>query len=67
MSADRDFYEVLGVARDADASTIKSAFRKLAMQLHPDQNPDCKVSEDKFTALSDADAVLSDPDKRTAY
>ncbi|MEQ1490623.1 MAG: DnaJ domain-containing protein, partial [Terricaulis sp.] len=67
MSADRDYYEVLGVARDADAATIKSAFRKLAMKLHPDQNPGCKVSEEKFKELGEAYAVLSDPEKRAAY
>ncbi|MGE0741511.1 MAG: molecular chaperone DnaJ [Hyphomonadaceae bacterium] len=63
----RDYYEVLGVARDADAATIKSAFRKLAMKLHPDQNPGCKVSEEKFKELGEAYAVLSDPEKRAQY
>jgi len=67
MSAGRDYYETLGVARDADAATIKSAFRKLAMKLHPDQNPGCKVSEEKFKELGEAYAVLSDPEKRAAY
>jgi molecular chaperone DnaJ len=67
MSTGRDYYETLGVAKDADAATIKSAFRKLAMKLHPDQNPGCKVSEDKFKELGEAYAVLSDPEKRAAY
>ncbi|QGZ96998.1 molecular chaperone DnaJ [Terricaulis silvestris] len=67
MSAGRDYYEVLGVARDADAATIKSSFRKLAMKLHPDQNPGCKVSEDKFKEIGEAYSVLSDPEKRAAY
>ncbi|MBL8530938.1 MAG: molecular chaperone DnaJ [Hyphomonadaceae bacterium] len=67
MSADRDYYETLGVPRDADAATIKSAFRKLAMKLHPDQNPGCKVSEEKFKELGEAYAVLSDPQKRALY
>lgn len=67
MSAGRDYYEILGVARDADAATIKTAFRKLAMKLHPDQNPGCKVSEDKFKEIGEAYAVLSDPEKRAAY
>ena len=67
MSASGDYYETLGVARDADAATIKSAFRKLAMKLHPDQNPGCKVSEEKFKELGEAYAVLSDPEKRAAY
>ena len=64
---DRDYYEILGVARDADAAAIKSAFRKLAMKLHPDQNPGCKVSEEKFKEIGEAYAVLSDPQKRAAY
>jgi molecular chaperone DnaJ len=64
---DRDYYEILGVARDADAATIKSAFRKLAMKLHPDQNPGCKVSEEKFKEIGEAYSVLSDPQKRAAY
>lgn len=67
MSAGRDYYETLGVPRDADAATIKSAFRKLAMKLHPDQNPGCKVSEEKFKELGEAYAVLSDPEKRAQY
>lgn len=67
MTATRDYYEVLGVARDADAGAIKSAFRKLAMKLHPDQNPGCKVSEEKFKEIGEAYSVLSDPEKRAAY
>ena len=67
MSAGRDYYEILGVARDADQATIKSAFRKLAMKLHPDQNPGCKVSEEKFKEIGEAYSVLSDPEKRAQY
>jgi molecular chaperone DnaJ len=67
MSTNRDYYEILGVPRDADAATIKSAFRKLAMKLHPDQNPGCKVSEDKFKEIGEAYSVLSDPEKRAQY
>lgn len=67
MSTERDYYEILGVARDADAATIKSSFRKLAMKLHPDQNPGCKVSEEKFKEIGEAYSVLSDPQKRAAY
>ncbi|MBY0562704.1 MAG: molecular chaperone DnaJ [Hyphomonadaceae bacterium] len=67
MSTGRDYYEILGVARDADAATIKSAFRKLAMKLHPDQNPGCKVSEERFKELGEAYAVLSDAEKRAQY
>ncbi|HRP11089.1 MAG TPA: molecular chaperone DnaJ [Terricaulis sp.] len=67
MSATRDYYETLGVARDAEPAAIKSAFRKLAMKLHPDQNPGCKVSEDKFKEIGEAYSVLSDPEKRATY
>lgn len=67
MTTTRDYYETLGVPRDADAAAIKSAFRKLAMKLHPDQNPGCKVSEDKFKEIGEAYSVLSDPEKRAAY
>lgn len=63
----RDYYEILGVPRDADQAAIKSAFRKLAMKMHPDQNPGCKVSEEKFKELGEAYAVLSDPEKRAQY
>lgn len=63
----RDYYEVLGVARDADAKAIKSAYRKLAMQHHPDQNPDNPEAEAKFKEVGEAYAVLSDADKRAAY
>ncbi len=62
-----DFYEVLGVARDADGATIKSAYRKLAMQYHPDRNGGCKDNEDKFKAVSAAYECLKDPQKRAAY
>jgi molecular chaperone DnaJ len=62
-----DFYTLLGVARDADGAAIKSAFRKLAMKHHPDQNPGCKESEDRFKAINEAYAILSDPQKRAAY
>ena len=66
MSA-RDYYDVLGVSRDADAAAIKAAFRKLAMKHHPDQNPGCTVSEETFKELGEAYTVLSDPEKRAAY
>ncbi|MGE0829038.1 MAG: molecular chaperone DnaJ [Hyphomonadaceae bacterium] len=66
MSA-RDYYDVLGVPRDADAQSIKSAFRKLAMKHHPDQNPGCKVSEETFKEIGEAYSVLSDPEKRAQY
>jgi molecular chaperone DnaJ len=64
--AKRDYYEVLGVARDADAAAIKDAFRGLAMQYHPDRNkaPD---AEERFKEIAEAYAVLSDPAKRAQY
>lgn len=62
-----DYYEVLGVTRDADGGTIKSAYRKLAMQFHPDRNAGCKENESKFKAVSEAYDCLKDPQKRAAY
>ena len=61
-----DPYELLGVARDADADTIKKAYRKLARQLHPDVNPD-PASQERFKQISAAYEVLSDPQKRAAF
>ncbi|AGH48225.1 MULTISPECIES: molecular chaperone DnaJ [Sphingomonadales] len=65
--AEVDFYELLEVERTADDKTIKSAYRKLAMQCHPDRNPGCKDSEAKFKAISAAYDCLKDPQKRAAY
>lgn len=62
-----DYYEVLGVAKDADEATIKKAYRKLAMKYHPDRNPDDKSAEEKFKEVGEAYEVLSNPDKRAAY
>lgn len=62
-----DFYELLGVQRTADGATIKSAYRKLAMQYHPDRNPGCGDSEARFKAISVAYDCLKDPQKRAAY
>jgi len=68
MSAmETDLYEVLGVTRDADGATIKAAYRKLAMEFHPDRNGGCKDNEDKFKAVSAAYECLKDPQKRAAY
>lgn len=67
MDAEIDFYERLQVSRDADGATIKSAYRKLAMQYHPDRNPGCDVSEGKFKSLNEAYDCLKDPQKRAAY
>ena len=63
----RDFYEILGVARDADQDSIKKAYRKLAMQHHPDKNQGDKESEEKFKVAASAYEVLSDPEKRARY
>ena len=67
MSTEMDFYEVLGVERTADDRTIKSAYRKLAMEYHPDRNGGCKDNEAKFKAISVAYDCLKDPQKRAAY
>lgn len=63
----RDFYDVLGVERTANADELKRAYRKLALEHHPDRNPDDRAAEDAFKAASEAYAVLSDPDKRRRY
>jgi len=65
--ADVDYYILLGVERAADDKLIKAAYRKLAMQYHPDKNPGCAESEAKFKAISEAYDCLKDPQKRAAY
>src|ERR1700735_4962546 len=65
--AKQDFYATLGVARDAGADDIKKAYRKLAMQHHPDRNPGNKQAEGKFKDASEAYDVLKDEQKRAAY
>ncbi|HEX2764740.1 MAG TPA: molecular chaperone DnaJ [Allosphingosinicella sp.] len=62
-----DYYELLHVQRGADEKAIKSAYRRLAMECHPDRNPGCKQSEAKFKAISEAYDCLKDPQKRAAY
>jgi molecular chaperone DnaJ len=62
-----DFYEVLSVSRDANDQELKTSYRKLAMQYHPDRNPDDPTAEEKFKECSEAYQVLSDPEKRAAY
>lgn len=67
MADKRDYYEVLGVGRQADADELKRSYRKLAIQFHPDKNPGDKKAEEKFKELSEAYEVLSDPKKRQMY
>lgn len=67
MAAKRDYYEVLGVARDADPGTIKKAYRKLAKKYHPDTNPGDKTAEQNFKEVTEAYNVLSDPEKKKLY
>ena len=67
MSEKRDYYEVLGVAKDADERVLKKAYHKLALQFHPDKNPGDKAAEENFKEASEAYAVLSDADKRGHY
>lgn len=67
MSTKRDYYEVLGVNKTASADEIKKAYRKLAMQYHPDRNPDNKEAAEKFKEICEAYEVLSDTDKRQRY
>src|SRR5580692_5754887 len=64
---EKDYYKSLGVAKDADAATIKKAYRKLAVKLHPDKNPGDAAAEAKFKEVSEAYDVLSDPAKRKEY
>ena len=68
MNNKRDYYEVLGIGRRASEQAIKSAYRKLAMQYHPDRNPDNKKeAEEKFKEITEAYSVLADSEKRAAY
>ena len=63
----RDYYEVLGVPKDADDATLKKAYRTLAKKYHPDANPGDQAAADKFKEASEAYSVLSDPEKRRQY
>jgi len=64
---EKDYYEVLGISRDADANEIKKGYRKLAMQYHPDKNSGNKQAEEKFKEVSEAYEILKDPEKRRRY
>ena len=63
----RDFYEVLGVAKNVSQAELKKAYRKLAMKHHPDRNPDDATAEEKFKEAKEAYDILSDEQKRSAY
>jgi molecular chaperone DnaJ len=67
MTTKRDYYEILGVDRNADATELKAKYRKLALQYHPDRNPDNKEAEEKFKEAAEAYEVLTDPQKRRIY
>jgi molecular chaperone DnaJ len=65
--AKRDYYDILGISRDADEKEVKRAYRKLAMKYHPDRNPEDKDADDKFKEASEAYEILADQSKRAAY
>lgn len=65
--AKKDYYEVLGVSKNASDDEIKKAYRKLAVKYHPDKNPGNKEAEEKFKEISEAHEVLSDKQKRARY
>src|SRR5690349_25151445 len=67
MAAKKDYYEVLGVNKDASSEDIKKSYRKLAMKYHPDRNPDNPKAEEQFKEAKEAYEMLSDDQKRAAY
>lgn len=67
MATNKDYYEILGVDRNADLQEIKRAYRRLALKYHPDRNPGDKEAEEKFKEAAEAYSVLSDPEKRALY
>src|SRR5699024_12363837 len=64
---EKDFYAILGVDKDASASDIKKAYRKLARKYHPDANPGDEAAEQRFEEITEANTVLSDPEQRQQY
>src|SRR5205814_3116464 len=67
LMSKRDYYEILGVDRNASEEEIKKNYRKMAVKFHPDKNPGDKTAEEKFKELGEAYEALSDPQKRAAY
>ena len=63
----RDYYDILGVSKNATADELKKAYRKLAIKFHPDKNPDDKDAEEKFKEAAEAYDVLSNPEKKGRY
>src|ERR1035437_6589007 len=63
----KDYYKILGVERNVSSEAIKKAYRKLAIKYHPDKNPGNKQAEEKFKEISEANEVLSDPEKRKKF
>ena len=63
----RDYYEILSIPKDCDGAALKSAFRKLAMEHHPDRNAGCPDATARFKEINEAYSILSDPQKRAAY
>ena len=67
MSQKRDYYEILGVAKNADEAEIKKAYRKMALKYHPDKNPGDSEAEEKFKEAAEAYEILSNSEKRAQY
>ncbi|HHW59544.1 MAG TPA: DnaJ domain-containing protein, partial [Bacteroidales bacterium] len=63
----KDYYKILGVSKNSSTEDIKKAYKKLALQYHPDKNPGNKEAEEKFKEINEAYEVLSDPEKRKRY
>ena len=67
MAEKRDYYEILGLSKGASEDEIKKAFRKKAMEYHPDKNPGDKAAEEKFKEVNEAYSILSDAEKKEKY